>query len=78
MPPSLTPQQFVQKWRSSTLKERSSAQEHFIDLCRLLDHPTPAEADPTGQSFTFGAGADHPAAALTAHVPVHASLLFAR
>ncbi len=57
MPPTLTPQAFVQKWRSSTLKERSSAQEHFIDLCRLIDHPTPAEADPTGQSFTFEAGA---------------------
>ena len=24
--------------------ERSAAQEHFIDLCRLLDEPTPAEA----------------------------------
>lgn len=26
------------------LKERSAAQEHFIDLCRLLGEPTPAEA----------------------------------
>lgn len=26
------------------LKERSAAQEHFIDLCHLLDEPTPAEA----------------------------------
>lgn len=53
----MTPQQFVAKWRGVTLKERSAAQEHFIDLCRLLNHPTPAEADPTGQRFTFEAGA---------------------
>ena len=52
----MTPQDFVAKWRASTLKERSAAQEHFIDLCRLLGHPTPAEADPAGTSFTFEAG----------------------
>ena len=33
---TLTPQQFTAKWRGVTLKERSAAQEHFIDLCRLL------------------------------------------
>ena len=33
------------------------AQEHFIDLCRLVGHATPAEMDPTGRSFTFEAGA---------------------
>jgi hypothetical protein len=53
----LTPQAFVHKWRDSTLKERSAAQEHFIDLCRLIDHPTPAEDDPSGERFTFEAGA---------------------
>jgi hypothetical protein len=56
MPPTLTPQAFVAKWRQTTLKERSAAQEHFIDLCRLIGHPTPAEADPTGELFTFEAG----------------------
>ena len=57
MPPTLSPQEFVAKWRQSTLKERSAAQEHFIDLCRLVGHPTPAEMDPTGQIFAFEAGA---------------------
>ena len=39
----MTPYQFIDKWRASELKERSlAAQEHFIDLCRLLDEPTPA------------------------------------
>jgi type II restriction/modification system DNA methylase subunit YeeA len=57
MLPSLSPHEFVDKWRKAALKERSAAQEHFIDLCHLVGHPTPAEADPTGQAFTFEAGA---------------------
>jgi hypothetical protein len=52
---SLTPQAFVNKWQSNIQKERSTAQEHFIDLCRLIDHPTPNEADPTGERFTIEA-----------------------
>ncbi|HEX9926788.1 MAG TPA: type IIL restriction-modification enzyme MmeI [Anaerolineae bacterium] len=57
MPTNLSPQEFVHKWRDVTLKERSAAQEHFIDVCRLVRHETPAEADPTGERFTFEAGA---------------------
>lgn len=57
MPPSLSPQEFVAKWRQASLKERSAYQEHFIDVCRMLGHATPAEIDPTGQFFTFEAGA---------------------
>lgn len=53
----MTPNEFVQKWSGVTLKERSSSQEHFIDLCRLLDEPTPVEADPTGKWFCFEKGA---------------------
>ncbi|MCV6636722.1 class I SAM-dependent DNA methyltransferase [Candidatus Albibeggiatoa sp. nov. NOAA] len=51
--PALSPQQFIKKWQASALKERSGAQEHFIDLCRLLDEPTPAEADAQGTWYTF-------------------------
>jgi restriction-modification enzyme MmeI-like protein len=53
----LTPQEFVDKWRRSKLKERSASQEHFIDLCHMLGHPTPAKADPEGVTFTFEKGA---------------------
>ena len=53
----MTPYDFIAKWRASALKERSAAQEHFIDLCRLLDEPTPAEADPTGEAYCFERGA---------------------
>lgn len=58
MNPTLTPQDFVAKWRHAMLKEWSAAQEHFIEVCRLIRHPTPAEMDPSGQVFTFEAGAD--------------------
>ncbi|MCY4408861.1 MAG: class I SAM-dependent DNA methyltransferase [Caldilineaceae bacterium] len=50
-------QQFIAKWHASELKERSAAQEHFIDLCRLLGEPTPAEDDPSGQRYSFERGA---------------------
>ncbi len=53
----MTPQHFILKWRASELKERSAAQEHFIDLCRLLGEPTPAEADPKGDHYCFERGA---------------------
>ena len=50
-------QEFIAKWRASELKESSAAQEHFIDLCRLLAEPTPAEDDPSGQRYSFERGA---------------------
>ena len=53
----MEPQEFIRKWTGATLKERSGAQEHFIDLCRLLGEPTPAEADPTGETYCFERGA---------------------
>ena len=53
----MTPYEFITKWSASELKERSASQEHFIDLCRLLGEPTPAEADPTGETYCFERGA---------------------
>ena len=54
---AMTPGAFIAKWRASELKERSAAQEHFIDLCRLLGEPTPADADPAGEWYCFERGA---------------------
>lgn len=53
----MTPSEFIAKWRASELKERSAAQSHFNDLCRLLGEPTPIDADPTGESYCFERGA---------------------
>lgn len=52
----MLPAEFVAKWDRVRLRERQSSQEHFIDLCRVLRVPTPAEADPLGDFFTFDKG----------------------
>ena len=53
----MTPNEFIDKWHNVTLTERSASQVHFIDLCRLLGEPTPAEADPSGETYCFERGA---------------------
>jgi hypothetical protein len=53
----VTPDQFITKWKATELKERSAAQSHFIDLCRLLDEPAPTDADSTGEWYAFERGA---------------------
>jgi type II restriction/modification system DNA methylase subunit YeeA len=54
----MTPSEFVAKWKNSTRTERAAAQEHFIDLCRLVGAPTPNEADGTGDWYAFEKGAE--------------------
>ena len=51
--PSLTPAAFVAKWHGVTTTEKASAQEHFIDLCRMLGQPTPPRGGPVGAQFAF-------------------------
>jgi type II restriction/modification system DNA methylase subunit YeeA len=53
----MTVTEFIAKWRRVDLKERSASQQHFLDLCALVGHPPPAEADPTGIDFCFEKGA---------------------
>jgi type II restriction/modification system DNA methylase subunit YeeA len=53
----MIPSDFVQKWAASKGSERAASQEHFIDLCRLLDEQTPNEADPNGDFYAFEKGA---------------------
>ena len=38
----LTPQDFVSKWKRSTGREKQTYQQHFLDLCELVGHHTPA------------------------------------
>jgi hypothetical protein len=57
MADTMTPIRFVQKWARAELSERAASQEHFIDLCRMLGQPTPAEHDATGAEYTFEKGA---------------------
>ncbi len=50
-------QQFRAKWSGVTLTERSASQSHFLDLCALFGVPSPVDADPSGEWFTFEKGA---------------------
>jgi hypothetical protein len=50
---TMTPGEFAAKWQSVTTSESAAAQEHFIDLCRLLGEKTPNEADPQGTWYAF-------------------------
>ncbi|HYE60704.1 MAG TPA: DNA methyltransferase [Phycisphaerales bacterium] len=54
----MTPAAFVAKWSRVNLPERAASQEHFIDLCRLLGQPTPAEHDATGAEYAFEKGVE--------------------
>jgi type II restriction/modification system DNA methylase subunit YeeA len=53
----VTPDEFIRKWKAVELKERSAAQSHFIDLCRMMDEPAPTDVDPKGDWFAFERGA---------------------
>jgi hypothetical protein len=52
----MTPTTFINKWRRAELSERQSAQEHFLDLCALVGHPSPTQEDPSGEFFAFEKG----------------------
>jgi hypothetical protein len=52
----MTPGLFIEKWKKAELSERSACQQHFLDLCDLLDEKKPAEVNPTGHRFTFEKG----------------------
>ena len=56
MATGLTLPDFIQRWESATLSERSAAQQHFTNLCDVLGQPTPAAADQTGAFYTFEKG----------------------
>lgn len=52
----MTISEFIKKWSKSQLTERSAAQQHFLDLCALFQHPKPSDVDPTGECYTFEKG----------------------
>jgi type II restriction/modification system DNA methylase subunit YeeA len=53
----MTPQDFIAKWKNGG-DERRDFQSFFDDLCRLMNHPTPREADPDHKWFTYEYGAN--------------------
>ena len=47
------PQEFVARWERVTLSERSPYQQHFLNLCGMLDEPIPAVSDTKGSTYAF-------------------------
>ncbi|BDI32582.1 DNA methyltransferase yeeA [Capsulimonas corticalis] len=47
--------EFIAKWQKSQLTEKSAAQSHFIDLCRVLEKSEPT-SDATGHDYSFEKG----------------------
>ncbi len=54
---TISPNEFIEKWRGVNLTERAACQSHFLDICALVGHQTPVELDPDGLFFTFEKGA---------------------
>jgi len=46
----------MKTWSESALRERQGSQAHFLDLCELMEHAKPHEADPAGEWFCFEKG----------------------
>ena len=42
---TITPTEFIAKWKDNQLSERAGAQSHFLDLCELIVVAKPTDAD---------------------------------
>ena len=50
--PTLTPHEFINKWRDKDFGERQASQPWFMDVLRLVGHPDPVERNDR-DNFTF-------------------------
>ena len=48
----MTPAEFIAKWKDTAFGERQASQEMFMDICGVVDHPTPVEYG-NPEAFTF-------------------------
>ena len=44
---------FVARWQAATFNEKKGYQQHFLELCEVLEEKKPAEADAAGTFYTF-------------------------
>jgi hypothetical protein len=49
----MTPEDFIKKWKDSDRKERSAAQQHFLDLCDLLEVAKPGDPAVNPNDYDF-------------------------
>ncbi|HEV8679998.1 MAG TPA: DNA methyltransferase, partial [Stellaceae bacterium] len=48
---TVSPEEFIARWRGSQLSERAASQSHFRDLCQLLGVPEPTPASAADYTF---------------------------
>ena len=48
----MQPQEFVDKWQNVNFGEKQASQEMFLDICSLVDHPSPVSYG-NPEAFTF-------------------------
>ncbi len=49
----MTPEDFIRKWKDSDRKERSAAQQHFLDLCDVLEVAKPGDPGTNPKDYDF-------------------------
>ena len=64
----MRPQEFVAKWRNIDFGERQASPEMFLDICALVDHPTPVSR---GDRDTFTLGKHVPGGEADAYLEGH-------
>ena len=50
----MRPEEFVAKWRNVNFGEKQASQELFLDICALVEHPTPVAHGDRDGYYTFG------------------------
>jgi len=49
----MTPEEFIKKWKDSERTERAASQQHFLELCDLLEVPKPGEKGIPAKDYEF-------------------------
>lgn len=49
----MEPREFIEKWRASERPEKAAAQQHFLDLCALLEVPKPGDPGQHPRDYDF-------------------------
>ncbi len=49
----MTPEDFIKKWKDSERKERQASQQHFLDLCDVLEVPKPGDPGVKSKDYEF-------------------------
>lgn len=49
----MTPEEFIARWRDNTRRERSASQQHFLELCEMLEVPKPGDPGFPADDYDF-------------------------